>query len=277
MIYLILAIISSALVSIIMRISDKHINNNIAMLSINYMMCMILAGSYMKFQNIYISIDGMNQAIILGIINGILYLLGFILLQSNIKKNGVILSSLFMKLGILIPLIISILIFKELPSYIQVIGFVLAISSIIFMNIKKEETKSFKFGLIILLVVNGITDAMAKVFEEIGNPLLSEQFLFYTFLFALILCFCLMLLKKQRIHKEELFFGLLIGIPNYYSARFLLASLQSVLAVIVYPTYSVGTIIVVSTIGVIFFKESLDKYQKISMVGILLALILLNI
>lgn len=269
---------SSALVSLTMRLSEKHIKNNIAMLSVNYFMCLILAGSYMKFQNLYVSVQGMNQAILLGIINGILYLSSFILLQKNINKNGVILSSLFMKLGILIPMILSIFIFKEIPSLIQLLGFVIAIISIVFMNFQKEQTNmDFKIGLLFLLAINGITDAMSKIFDEVGNSALSEQFLFYTFLFALILCLILTFIKKQKIQKNELFFGLMIGIPNYYSARFLLGALQSVPAVIVYPTFSVGTIIVVTIVGMIFFKETLYKYQKVAMVGILFALILLNI
>ena len=57
------------------------------------------------------------------------------------------------------------------------------------MNIKKEDTNvGFKFGLLLLLIVNGTTDTMSKIFDEVGNTMLSEQFLFYTFLFALILC-----------------------------------------------------------------------------------------
>ncbi len=278
MIYLIFAIISSALVSIIMRYSEKYIDNNISMLSINYLMCLILAGIHMGFHHLYIPLHGMNQSIILGIINGILYLSGFILLQRNINKNGIILSSLFMKLGILIPMLVSIFIFKELPSIIQLTGFIIAIISIIFMNIKKEETNiNFKFGLLLLLIINGITDTMSKIFDEVGNTILSEQFLFYTFLFAFILCIVLTFIKKQNFYKNEVIYGLLIGIPNYYSARFLLESLQSVPAVIVYPTYSVGTIIVVTIVGIFIFKETLYKYQKISMIGILITLILLNI
>lgn len=278
MIYLIFAIFSSALVSIIMRYSEKYIDNNISMLSINYLMCLILAGIYMRFHHLYIPLHGMNQSIILGIINGILYLSGFILLQRNINKNGIILSSLFMKLGILIPMLVSIFIFKELPSIIQLTGFIIAIISIIFMNIKKEETNiNFKFGLLLLLIINGITDTMSKIFDEVGNTLLSEQFLFYTFLFAFILCIVLTFIKKQNFYKNEVIYGLLIGIPNYYSARFLLESLQSVPAVIVYSTYSVGAIIVVTIVGIFIFKETLYKYQKISMIGILITLILLNI
>ena len=43
MIYLILAVTSSMLVSVIMRVSEKHIHNNITMLASNYLMCSVLA------------------------------------------------------------------------------------------------------------------------------------------------------------------------------------------------------------------------------------------
>ena len=43
MIYLILAVTSSMLVSVIMRVSEKYIHNNITMLASNYLMCSVLA------------------------------------------------------------------------------------------------------------------------------------------------------------------------------------------------------------------------------------------
>ena len=42
MIYLILAILSSALVSIIMRLSEKHVSGNVGMLAVNYLMALLL-------------------------------------------------------------------------------------------------------------------------------------------------------------------------------------------------------------------------------------------
>ena len=44
-----------------------------------------------------------------------------------------------------------------------------------------------------------------------------------------------------------------------------------------YPTYSVGTIIVVTLIGMLFFKEKLGKKQKIALTAILIALVMLNV
>ena len=46
MFYLILAIASSALVSVIMRLSDRKVTGNIAMLAVNYLMCVAVSVFY---------------------------------------------------------------------------------------------------------------------------------------------------------------------------------------------------------------------------------------
>lgn len=277
MIYLLLAIASSASLSITMRLSEKTVKNNISMLAVNYLMCLFMATLYTGVDNLYVNTEGMTTALLLGILNGFLYLYGFVLFQNNIKKNGVILSSLFMKLGVLIPILMSIFIFKEVPGILQIIGFIIAIIAIIFMNYNKDSKDTFKYSLLLLMVEAGITDGMAKVYEQVGNPMLSEQFLFYTFLFAFVLCLGYTFMKKQTFTLEEVKYGLIIGIPNYFSAKFLLLALGSVSAVIVYPTFSVGTIIVVTILGMVLFKERISIRQKFALLAILIALVLLNL
>ena len=54
-------------------------------------------------------------------------------------------------------------------------------------------------------------------------------------------------------------------------------SLADVPAVIAYPTYSAGTIVMVTIVGMVFFKEKLGKRKLISLAIILAALVLLNL
>ena len=75
----------------------------------------------------------------------------------------------------------------------------------------------------------------------------------------------------------ELLYGVLVGVPNYFCAKFLLKSLESIPAVIVYPTFSVATILVVTLAGVLVFRERLSKQQWTALGIILAALVLLNI
>lgn len=279
MLSLLLAIASSAMVSIIMRLSDRKVTGNIAMLTVNYLMCLVVSAAYAGFGNLFPASEGLPGTLLMGAVNGLLYLGGFVLLQFNIGKNGVVLSSTFMKLGLLVSIAVSVIFFHEMPDMLQITGFCLAVAAIILINFKKESggTAGFKAGLILVLLAGGMADAMSKVFEELGDPALEPQFLTYTFAVALILCTLLMLRKKQRPGKWEVLFGLLIGVPNFFSAKFLLGALESIAAVIVYPVNSVATILVVTLAGVLLFRERLEKRQWIGMGLILVALVLLNI
>ena len=213
-----------------------------------------------------------------GSLNGVLYLAGFVLLQRNIRTNGVVLSSTFIKLGLLVAMVVSVVCFGERPQVWQWAGFVLAVAAIVLMNYRPGEGKAGNMaGLLLLLLAGGGGDAMSKVFEELGNPALSDHFLLYTFLVALLLCLMLVGIRKQPVGKWERIFGLLIGIPNFFSAKFLLGALKDIAAVIVYPVYSVATILTVTVTGVLVFREKLERRQWLALGMILVALVLLNI
>lgn len=278
MFYLLLAILSSTMVSIVMKLSTNKISGNISMLAMNYMMCLCIAGINTGVGTLFPVVKELPLTLFLGTIHGILYLTSFMLLQYNIKKNGVVLSATFMKLGLLVPMVVSIVLFKEIPSFIQVIGFVIAILGILLIN-QEEHTSSMMINtsLVLLLLLGGAGDAMSKIYEEFGSAELSAQFLFYTFLVALLLCIGLSIFKKEKLGKNEVIYGLLIGIPNYFSAHFLLLSLKYVPAVIAYPTYSVATLLVVTLAGVGFFKERLSQKQWGALGIIVIALALLNL
>lgn len=278
MIYLLLAIVSSAMVSVIMRLSSEKVSSNVGMLAVNYLMCLAVAWAYAGWDGFLPHGHGVPAAVLMGSVNGFFYLAGFLLLQTGVKKYGVVLSSVFMKLGLLVPIVVSVAAFGEKPALLQAVGFCLAVTAIVLINYREDGTEMrFRAGLLLLLLAGGSGDAMSKVFEELGNPALSEQFLLYTFAAALVLCAALMLRRKQRPGKWEVLFGLLIGIPNYFSARFLLRSLESLPAVIAYPTFSVGTILVITATGLGLFRERLSRRQWLAVAIILLALVLLNI
>ena len=278
MIYLILSILCSVAVSLFMRLSEKKQTGSASLLLMNYMVCIILAMCFTGIGDAGSIEAGKSLAIGLGVINGFFYLASFVMFRYSVAKNGVVLSSTFMRLGILVSMVLSIGVFGERPEFLQIIGFVIAIGAILLIQTDKERTSAgFKAGLILLLLLNGTGDAMSKVYDEVGNPVYEEYFLLFTFMFAGILCFALMMWKKERIGRAELLYGVLIGIPNYFSARFLLKSLAQVPAVIAYPTSSVAVIVLISVCGVVFFKEKISRRQIAAIAAILVALVFLNI
>ncbi len=278
MIYLILAFMSSATIAIVMRLSSHKVTGQFSTLAVNYVVCLLMAAGYAGFGNLFPASPRVPAAIGMGAATGVLYLAGFVLMQWSTRQNGVVLSSVFMKLGLLVSMVCSIVVFGETPTWVQAVGFLLAVGAIVLINLRTSgERASSKCMLILLLLAGGGGDVMAKVFETWGSPALADQFLFYIFLTALILCAGLVIAKREHPGAKEWLFGTLIGVPNFFSAKFLLMALGELPAVIVYPTFSVATILVVTLAGVLFFKERLVRRQWIALAIILTALVLLNI
>lgn len=277
MLYLALAIVSSMMISVVMRLSEKRVRNKTAMLASNYVVCSVLAMLVSGSLELFPRVEGLSLGIGLGVINGILYLAGFMLLQWNISKNGVVLPATFMKLGVLVPTIMAITVFGEKPGAAQIAGIIAAVAAILLIQGGDRQEAGSGLGLIVLLLCGGGADAMSKVYEEIGPGSLREQFLLYTFATALILCILICVFKRQKVAPADLLFGVLVSIPNYLSTRFLLLAVGEIPAVAAYPSYSVGTIIMVTLAGLIFFREKMSR-RKLAALGVILAaLALLNL
>lgn len=277
MIYLILAIVSSAMISVLMRISEKYSRSGMAKLAMNYLMCCVLGIAYAGGTELFPRCDGMGLTVLLAAVSGILYLAGFVLMQWNISRNGVVLTATFMKLGVIVPTTISILVFGENPRLTQLIGIAAAICAIFLIQGRGERGAGSILGLVAVMLAGGGGDVMAKVFDETAPAALKNQFLLYIFIVAFALCVVLCIAKKQKPALMDMLFGLAIGIPNYYSARFLLLSIGEIPAMVAYPSFSVGTIVVVALVGVACFKEKLNKRKLLALGVILAALVLLNI
>ena len=277
MVYLLLGIVCSSGVTLMMRFGEKRCKNKYSMLEGNYIACILLAFCFMKDRNIFPA-GGSRSALAFGAVNGVLFLAALVLCQMSIRKNGPILTSTFSKLGILIPTLMSVFLFKERPRVLQVAGILLALAAIVLIQFEKNTGEAgFKTGLVLLLIAGGAADGMSKVFEQLGERKYDDHFLFYTFLMAGLLCLLLIWKEKEKIQLSDLWCGLLVGIPNYLSTRFLLKALADIPAYLTYPIYSVGTIAVVSLVSMTVYQDKLSKRQYAGIGVVMTALILLNV
>ena len=277
MFYLGLAILTSSMNGILFRLSEDHVKNRFSMLAFNYLLCLVLALVY-SAGSLPQDLWGSASTWGLGLVNGILFLGGFVMMQYCTREHGVVLTSVFSRLGVLVPTLLAVTVFKEKMSLIQFAGISLAVCAILLMNWKKGiGLKGMAPALILLLLVAGCCDGMAKIYEQWGQADLSQYYLVISFLVALVLNVVLVIIKKEKIDRYDVLFGLLIGIPNYFVARFLLKAVGLIPAVIVYPCFSVGTILVCTLAGVLLFHEKIEKKQAVAIGVILLSMVLLNI
>ncbi len=278
MIFLLFSILANCTTSIFMRLSQGKVKARTSLLSVNYLTCSIAALCFVEGTP-FPGGEGQGLALLMGLFNGMIYLGALALIQYNIRINGVVFSSVFSKIGdLMVPLAASILFFEERPLPLQILGAAIAIGAIIAMNYQPgHKQERFLFPLMLLFILDGMVGTMAKIFRQVGNGDLSSHFLFYTFGMAFLLSAAFSLIRKEKPGFTELFYGILIGIPNYFSSRLLLWALKTVPAVVAYPVRSVLVLVLVALAGVLLFREKLRRVQWYAVGAVLVSVVLLSI
>ena len=273
MIYLIAAICANLCMTFLMRYSEHHNGNCYALNIWNYLAGSLISLLLLQDKSLIWSGNAVTWSA--GIVNGIGFLAALVLLQISIRRNGAPLTTTF---NILIPTILSIFLFDEIPQIIQIAGLLLCIFAIIFMNSgDSSERPDFNIGLILVFLLGGTLDTISKIFSRYNNADSQTCFVLYTFLAAFVISILLFFKKKPRMSLQDALIGIGVGIPNQLCTLFLLRAASRLPAYIVYPTYSASLILLVNIINYLVFRETLNKRQYIATGIIGLGVVLINL
>ncbi|MEA1883540.1 MAG: EamA family transporter [Thermotogota bacterium] len=277
MTYLILAILCSSSIALIFKFSETSNMNRFLVTTSNYLIAFTTS-------LILIFVEGTPWSFFsfwLGSLAGVFFFLSFYLYQRSVRESGASLSGAFGKMGILIPMILSVIIWNEMPALIQWIGIGLALLSIILVNLpSKREKKTFHIDLIFLFVFGGMAEFFNKIFQKYAVQSSDKNvFLFFVFFSAFIISLSFSLLKRNRkkFKIKDFLTGLAVGVPNLFSSFFLIMSLDYIKTAVVFPIYSAGSIMLITLASTIFFGEKLKVKEKLSIVVTIIALILVNL
>ena len=287
MMYIVLAACASAALTLVLKWFRDPKGTRYGLLLGNYLTCALIAFIQMPGKDRFYSAAPSTR--LMSLISGLLYVVSLVTLQSSVRLNGAALSSAFSKLGITIPLLMSFLLFGETPTWYQAAGLLISLAAIAVLNFgsrdadggREKQGRAALTILLLTLLTCGGSEGMAKVFERLGDPREDTRYFFFLFLTASLLTAALAVAEMRkngkRIRPGELAAGVLAGIPNYFSSYFLLKALNSLPALLVYPSFSVGTILLVMGTGALLFGERLTRRQWAGLSLILAALVLLNL
>ena len=281
MAFLLLAVASSAAMTLVMKLLRAQRGNRFALILGNYLTCIALSFAFLPDKHLVVS--GSPLTLRLGLVGGAVFVAGLVSMQSSIRVNGATLSAAFAKLGLIVSLAVGILCFGERPSALQLAGIALVLPALVLINAgdgagERAERPAL---LILTLLCCGGGDAMAKVFQQLGESRENALFFFWLFTTAALLSAVLAALERkrtgQRMLPGEFAAGLLVGIPNYFSSYLLLLALERVPSFVAYPLYSTGTIVLVTAVSAVCFGEKPGRRQAAGLVLILAALALLSL
>ncbi len=303
MIYLLTAILFSTAVSMVLKFSETRKRNRLAVTTVNYVIAFSISffmalkeGVFSSFPDMELFLENFLPvirgeiysfdaggsffwAVISGIPGGIFYFLGFIYIQKSIRENGVSITGAFSKLSIFVPVTISILIWKEIPSPVQWAGIILAVGAILSAYWTGSMIKMFseiKKSLLLVLFTVGFAEFSNKFFQNYASTDYKSLFLFTVFFTAFTMSFIFTVKNKKPIVKKDILTGIMVGIPNMFTSYFLIQSFNHYKAAVVFPIYSASTIVMISLGGLIIFREKITRREAVAIILTTAAVILMN-
>ena len=262
---------------IVFKMFEKYKVDNLQALIVNY----ITAGfcSYLFLEtdfslNYILESDWLYHSMIIGA----LFIIIFNFYAFGIQKAGVAVTTVANRMSLIIPVCAALILYPEENTFtlIKGIAFFLALTGIYLSSTKGGKLsfdKKYLWLIILVFVGQGISDSIfndfAQKFPNEGNYLFFMVLFFMASISGILILSGRSIRTRSPLQLKSIFWGVIFGIPNFFSLVFLLKALGSISSSIVFPIVGMGVVISSSLIGLLLFQEKLTRSNWI---GILLSI-----
>lgn len=282
-VYILLSSGCTVLVAHLLRYIEFKKLNTLRVLTINYAIAAIVAFASSS-QPVFLAEHqpgDFTYILLLATIVGVIFIANFFFYSKSVYLNGVGISVAAMRISLIIPVLLSTFWYREFLAIREWTGVILVFVTLYLLLPEKKSLFQHPFHaawlLVILFVFTGIGDSSLKVFEvDFSDILAKEQFMGFVFISSFLVGLVTLSIRKQwKLTKNEIILGLLIGIPNLYSAIFLIEALSKMSGAIVYTAANLFTVIGATSLGVYFWNDKINRLQWIGLVLTIVSILLL--
>ena len=214
------------------------------------------------------------------IIIGTLFIVTFVFYAFGTQKVGISIATVTNKMSLVIPVSAAIIFYEDEFTSHKLIAFFLALAGIYLSSTRSGKLafdRKYLWLIILIFLGQGISDA---IFNDFAQNFSNEMgYLFFMTLFFVASISGLLIYILESIYLKtnnsfklsSLFWGVIFGIPNFFSLVFFLKALSNpyLNSSEVFTLVSMGVVVSSSLIAVFLFKERLNKNNW---VGILLSI-----
>ena len=261
------------------KMFQKYKVDNLQALIANYLTGAVC--SYLFLETTF-SLDYILQVswIYHAIIIGTLFFIVFNLYSFGIQKVGISITTVANKMSLIIPVGAALLLYPKSNAFdlLKGIAFLLAIIGIYLSSTtggKLNFNKKYLWLIVLVFIGQGISDAIfndfAQKFPEEGSYLFFMVLFFFASITGILILLGQSITSKKPLQLKNLFWGVIFGVPNFFSLVFFLKALEdpNISSAEVFPLVSMGVVVSSSVIGLLIFKEKLTQNNWI---GILLSI-----
>jgi len=280
--YILSSAICSVIIAHLLKTAEFKKLNTVRVLTVNYITAAAIAFLTPTYDaGLDFKFTDASGALILAVIVGFIFIVNFFIYSKSVDKNGVGISVAAMRVSLIVPVLLSTFWYLEMISGLQWFGvFTVFIALYLLLPNKRKMLKeplSAAWLLVLIFIGTGLGDASLKVFEEdFLSVITKEQFMGTVFISSFLIGTTVILFQKNwQFSKAEIVLGVAVGIPNLYSAIFLINALELLSGAIVYSMVNILAVLGATLVGIFRWGDRLTKAQWTGIVVTLISILLL--
>lgn len=291
MLFLMLAIVGSVSLMVLLKILHiKNINTSVAIVT-NYAvagtLCLLFTQQSMNVGEIFAA-----PWFWWGALLGTMFMVSFFVWAASTRYCGVTVTTIVSRAAVALSVAYAFVAMDEQPTFMKIAMLVVIIVALGFAlyrpesGVSKAERSSWLLVILLPIIVFLFNGANDIVMQFIKRKLLVTSadndfmriVLFYTGAVTGLIAYAISCRKGIYIPKAKDFgWGILLGVSNWLCVYSIVESLTTLEGAIFFPVYHSMTIILVTIIGVMFFREKLSRMNYIGIILALCAIVMLSI
>lgn len=283
MLYILLTILFITIIGVTFKLFPKYNINAFQAIVFNYAICVLMSwghsGSF-PMNDGFTSIAWFPYALGLSFC----FIIGFYLQSVIFDFFGIAVSSIVLKLSLLLTAIFSIVIYHEAMPLTKIFGLLLAIIAIVLVSFPQEgslfKSDRIKTKHWLILFLSYVLAAMVDIGfiyieRSVSTQTADPQFIGvatgFAFLWGIMRESYRIATGQSLFQLKNLMAGCILGIVNYLTFWGMMRSVATGIdASIVFTAMNIGVILIAAFLGILFFKE---KLARINIVGIVTAVV----
>jgi len=278
MIYIVYTVLFFNLLIIIFKLFEKYKVDNLQALIVNYFTA-AACGYFLLKDDYSFSYVFSSPWVYYSILIGFIFIVVFNFYAFGTQKVGIAVTTVANKMSLIIPVCAALILYPDDKiTLLKGLGFVLALIGIYLSstnNGKLKFNKKYLWLIVLVFVGQGISDSLFMHSSLLLKPGEDMKFFITLFLMAGLSGIVILLVKSfyspVKIQAKNFIWGIIFGIPNFFSLYFFLEALSSgtLNKSVIFPLTSIGVVVSSAIIGIVFYRELLSRYNWI---GIMFAL-----
>ncbi len=284
MFYLVATILLNVIISVFFKLFPKYKIDTLQAIVANYFVCVVtgcVSIGHIPFSVSAFHTDWLPWALIMGCA----FICIFNLLAYSTRVDGITTTIIASKLSLVIPVIFSLLVYKEHATIAKITGILLAFPAV-YLTTRVEGDNHKPQTLLwpaLIFIGGGFLDTVTNYVQLHFLSTADVQAAYTIFVFAtaatvgIVLIAILLLMKKITLQWRNLIAGICVGIPNYFSIYFFIRALNSnfLESSASIPVLNIGILAASALTAILLFKEHVNVLRIIGMATSVIAILLI--